>query len=511
MTERPHEQLQQTREEANPSKFDVVWASEDPENPFHWSTGKKAVVACACLLLTLQVAIASVCYAWISDEVAREFDLSSTVSLLGISLFTMGYAIAPLILAPISELYGRKPVLLVTFAIFVVLQLPTALAPNFICIALCRFLAGAASSTGGAMVGGTLADMYTTDTRGSLMEYFTAATLLGSPVGSVFPAYVVAAPNLGWRWVFWIQLIIDGVILLAFFVVLSETRGSVILSRRAFDLRQSTADDADDRYRYQGDVNKESFSAMVRSSLTFPFMFLFCEPIVAFLSLWVAFAWGILYLFLIAVPLVYTQVFGWVDGKRSLPFLAMAVGCTISLAFAPLQNRWYLRASKSQPNHFNPEARLYTSMFGSLSFTIGIFIFGWSAKDVDSHWIGPAIGIVCVTFGIFSIYSAVFSYLSDCYGTWTSSALASQSFLRNIFASSFALFGKQLYQQLGIQWASSLLGFLCLMLSFTPFVLFRYGAQIRAASKFATSNATVSHVQRPQQGKDGGERIWLKG
>ena len=51
----------------------------------------------------------------------------------------------------------------------------------------------------------------------------------------------------------------------------------------------------------------------------------------------VAFAWGILYLFLIAVPLVYTQVFGWADGKRSLPFLAMVVGCAIALAFAPLQ------------------------------------------------------------------------------------------------------------------------------------------------------------------------------
>ena len=49
----------------------------------------------------------------------------------------------------------------------------------------------------------------------------------------------------------------------------------------------------------------------------------------------------------------------------------------------------------------------------------------------------------------------------------------------------FPLFGNQMYERLGYQWASSLLAFLTLAMLPFPYLFFRYGKRIRAKSRFA--------------------------
>jgi hypothetical protein len=166
----------------------------------------------------------------------------------------------------------------------------------------------------------------------------------------------------------------------------------------------------------------------------------------------------------------------------------MAIGAMLGVAVTPFADSLYLRSGRKHGGQGRPEARLYVSVLGSLLMSFGLFIFGWSAYGPHAHWMGPMVGVLLVSFGIFTIYSAVFNYMSDCYGQWTSSALAAQSFLRNVFASAFPLFARQLYRGLGIQWASSLLGFLALALSAVPVLLFFNGSRIRRASKFAASD-----------------------
>lgn len=54
-------------------------------------------------------------------------------------------------------------------------------------------------------------------------------------------------------------------------------------------------------------------------------------------------------------------------------------------------------------------------------------------------------------------------------------------------AAAFPLFGTQMYNKLGYQWASSLLAFLTLAMMPFPYIFFRYGKKIRAKSRYAKS------------------------
>jgi multidrug resistance protein len=276
----------QTKERESAEIIYVEWAEGDKSNPYNWPEWKKALVAFIGCSVTFQTAICAVCYAWGADEIAREFDVSVTVSLLGVSLYTFAFGLAPMALAPLSEVYGRLPLYIGTYGFFTLVQLPNALTPSFAGVLICRFLAGAAASTGSAMVGGTLADMYHSNKRGMPMAFFTSTTLLGSAVGSIFPAYVVASPKLGWRWIFWIELILNGVSMVILLFVIRESRGSVLLSRRAASLRKETGDN---RYVCAADAARESLIVMIRSSLTRPFFFLVCEPAVTLFSIWVCY------------------------------------------------------------------------------------------------------------------------------------------------------------------------------------------------------------------------------
>lgn len=76
-------------------------------------------------------------------------------------------------------------------------------------------------------------------------------------------------------------------------------------------------------------------------------------------------------------------------------------------------------------------------------------------------------------------------YIVDVYLYEANSALAANTFLRSCVAASFPMFATYMYQRLGVQWASALLGFLCLALVPAPFLFYKYGKAIRAKSRFA--------------------------
>ena len=161
-------------------------------------------------------------------------------------------------------------------------------------------------------------------------------------------------------------------------------------------------------------------------------------------------------------------------------------------------------------------------------FTLNDRRYAWTGRQ-GIHWIWPTLALVLVHAGVFLIYSAVFTYFSDAYERYSSSAQAAQSLLRNIFGSSaappalapcaflltsdpprpspvsfcftskagsFPLFSTTLYTRLGPPYASTLLGCITLVLGFCPAVLLVYGRRLRARSKVASA------LLREQQEED---------
>ena len=142
-----------------------------------------------------------------------------------------------------------------------------------------------------------------------------------------------------------------------------------------------------------------------------------------------------------------------------------------------------------------PEGRLYFSCIESALMPIGLFWFGWSSFP-SIHWIVPTLAIGCATMGIFSIYLAVFNYLADTYHRYASSALAAQSFCRNMLGGVFPLITTPMFLRMSFAGASSFLGGVGAVLTLVPWILVFYGPKIRARSKFARVRQRLDLVMR---------------
>ncbi|GAA5903062.1 hypothetical protein JCM8208_000442 [Rhodotorula glutinis] len=385
-----------------------------------------------------------------------------------------------LFLAPISETFGRRPMLVILTALITLLFLPQALAPNFASICATRFFQGALGSCEGPVIAGVVADLFPKRTRGMPMAVFVAAVFWGNATGPSVSAWV--AYKLTWRWVYWLQMITSGVSCLLVIAFLPETRGEVLLARRAASLSPHSASSP---HRFTVSERVSRFATGVKVSSTRPLVYLFTEPVVFACAMWIGAAWGVVFLWNGAISLVFKETYGWNSGQGATPLLGGAVASLIGLVEHKfIQERLYRRSMREGGGRAKPEARLYSSVGGALLFSAGSFAFAWTARS----WIHPAapiVSLVVAQTGLWIIYLATYNYLADVYERYGSSAQAAQSLMRGILGSVFPFFGNTMYLRLGFPWASTLVGFIALAFTAVPLLFIRYGPAFRARSRVA--------------------------
>jgi MFS family permease len=433
-------------------------------------------------------------YNSMQKQMTADFSISQSVFLLGNVLYlSIGVAFTPLLLAPLSEIFGRLPIFLVSALLFALLYIPAALTHSFAGFLVVRLLQGCVASVGNSMVGGTVSDIFPAAKRGLPMSTFALSIYMGQAVGPFTASYTVNNPALGWRWAFGWQGILCGLVFALMALSLRETRGSVLLSRRAAKL---TAQDENGRqYRCSADDDRVSFWKAVKVSLSRPAWWLISEPVVTSFSLWIGFLWGCVFLLLESVPIVFQQ-YGWTDPQQALVILTLGVGAFLAWLANFYQEKIYARvAAKAAPQKAAPEARLYFACVGGCLAPIGFFIFAWTGRP-GINPAAPIIGLVIFAASTFWIYLAVFTYLAECYEIYASSGLAAQSWLRNLLAGIFPLFAPAMYHKLQPPVASTILGAIAAVLGACPFILFFFGRRIRAKSRVAQALAKQEEARR---------------
>lgn len=225
-----------------------------------------------------------------------------------------------------------------------------------------------------------------------------------------------------------------------------------------------------------------SLKVMIKTNLTRPCIMFFTEPILFLLSLYMAFLYGILYLDFTAYPYVFQEIRHWSVGISGLAFLGIGVGMAIVSAISPYVNRIYGRYVEKLGGPV-PEARLPHLIIIAWLVPIGLFWFAWTSS-ASIHWASCIIAGVPYGFGFVSLFLGITSYLIDCYGRYAASALAANAILRSLFGAVFPLFSRQMYDDLGTGWGTSLLGFVALAMTPMPYVFYHYGPKIRARSAF---------------------------
>ncbi|KAF2856780.1 MFS general substrate transporter [Plenodomus tracheiphilus IPT5] len=470
-------------------------------NPFDWSNTRKQFTILVSCIITALTAFSAGAYSPGVGQMSEEWGVSNVAVLVGITTFTTGFAIAPMVLAPFSEINGRRPMFIASGILFVISQLCSGLTRSYAGMLVVRFLTGVGGSTFSTMVGGVVSDIYHAEDRNTPMALFSGGALFGTGWGPLVCGFI--AQNTTWRWIFYMQAISCGTMVALICVVFKETRGSVLLSRRAgalnkwYEARETAGyygfkiidNDKYDasyseriRWKVKSDEERASLGKMIAISLYRPFHLLFTEPVVFWFSLWVAFSWAVLYLTLAAIPLVFQNNHGFSLQQANAVFASMCIASILATLLSIYQEKIAKKYGKLAST---PEGRLYFACVESALMPIGLFMFGWTSFS-DIHWIAPAISIGIATVGIFAIYLATFNYLADTYHRYASSALAAQSFCRNMLGGIFPLITTQMYNKLGYGPASSLLGGIGTLLTIVPWILVFYGPRIRARSKFAS-------------------------
>ncbi|KAH0558693.1 hypothetical protein GP486_004656, partial [Trichoglossum hirsutum] len=176
----------------------VDWeGAEDAATPVNWPARRKWAHVGVISALTLLTPLASSMFApgvplLLVDLHSRSTTLSSFV----VSVYVLGIAAGPLVIAPLSEHYGRLPFYHLTNLLFVLFTVACAVAPSLAPLIVFRFLAGCAGASPLVLGAGTIADLFAAEVRGRVMSVYTLGALLGPVAGPIAGGFV--AERIGW-------------------------------------------------------------------------------------------------------------------------------------------------------------------------------------------------------------------------------------------------------------------------------------------------------------------------
>ncbi|KAL4990697.1 major facilitator superfamily domain-containing protein [Aspergillus falconensis] len=462
------------RNDVDPSLVSFT-SQTDPLNPQNWPTAKKWAVTDVLSATGFNRIMVSTIMAPALATISHELEMSPTESAMALSIYLLATAIGPLLIGPLSEIYGRKPILHGSNMWFLLWNLVCGFANTKELLIAARFLAGFGASAIYALASGVLADVWRDQERGRSLGAYLLIPLLGGAVGPIIGGFMAGRTT--WRWMFWSTSIFQAVMILVSFSVFDETHAPTILRKQAEKLRRETRDPRYQTVEERLHENRSPLSVLGKA-FTRPIRLLALHPIIQIHSLISAFDYGILYIVLSTFSALWTDQYGVSVELSGLHYIAIALGeMAGSQITAFLMDRLYRRQSRLRTPQ--PESRLPLTLLGALMAPAGLFLYGWTAAH-KLHWAIVDLGILIALFGLQSTGMPMQAYIIETYPEHIGSATAASQLLRSLTAFCFPLFAPRMYTVLGYGWANSTLAFAGLVLGVpAPFVLWWFGERLR--------------------------------
>ncbi|KAK4158760.1 major facilitator superfamily domain-containing protein, partial [Cladorrhinum sp. PSN259] len=461
--------------------------ADDPTSPYNWSKKKKSFILVSTIVTSINSTMGSTLpsnlfYPYLQNEFHVP---AGPQTVLPASLYLVGFVFGPLIFAPLSEQYGRKPILITGFALFILSTLGAALSRQWWVFLLFRFFSGTFGSPPLSVFGGVIADCWKGEVeRGRMLMIWSAATFVG-PLGAPVLAGFIS-PVLGWRWVFWIALIYAGVSF-ACVVFLPETLASKILQKKAARLNKNN--ETGQRFVAPVDVEGKSKTTLLR-----PLQMIRHEMMVILTSLYIAFIYALFYMLVQMVPAVFKGIYGFSAGVTGIMFTLVGGGTIVGCFICWWSDPVTLRLSAKHPKKRAEYLRLPLACVGGPFFVVSILWFGLTSRE-SIHWAVPFIALFPYGIAYNIIWVAMINYVADAYGIYSASALAALGTTRSVAGALIPLAIEDMIQSLGVARSCVLLAGISAGLAAVPFCFIAYGDKIRSASRFSTAVKTEMRQQ----------------
>ncbi|KAK6460780.1 multidrug resistance protein 10 [Scheffersomyces coipomensis] len=465
---------------------------DDKEDASRLSNFHKWIIVLIISLGSLCVTSISSSWSLVSDQIMEDFHISQEVSTLGISLYIWGLGTGGMFLSPISEFHGRKLVYIMGISLTLAFQFLTAFSSNIGGVLFGRFMSGFAGSSFMSVASGSFSDLFKArknsgsgDANKDLalaLVLYSVSPFIGPCTGPLIAGFV--SQHMIYNWTFFILIMWTAVVLFLVICFVPETYEPVLLVKKAKRLRNETGDDK--YYAPLERVNVTLYESVIVSSRR-PFLLIFKDNMTMALCFYTGFTLAVVYMFFVAFPYIFSTVYNFSLEQQGMSFIGLMVGMvSTSIISPPIINRNYSRLLAKHNGVSKPEFRFIPLMAGVFIVPIGLFIIAWTSY-AHVHWIAPIIGSAVYGVGTILVFNGIFAYTVEAYRLYAASAMATNSFIRSLMSGVFPLFGIQMYEGMGIQWATTLLALFACVLIPIPFVFYKYGERLRAKSPYAWS------------------------
>lgn len=455
----------------------------DPLHPHNWPFKKKFIQCSVIGFNTFCIAFGSAIFAQAVIPLSEIYHVHYVVTTLSITLYVLGFATGPVVWAPLSELYGRRPVIIISSFTFCCFNFAVAVSDRLESILICRFFAGCLGAAPLVVVPASFADMFGNETRGTAIVIFSMCVFVGPLMAPFIGGFIVANTSLGWRWTEFITAIMAAASFVAIVLFEEETHHPIILVEKAREIRRRTGNWG---IHAPHDEFTLSVKEIAENNLTRPIKMLFQEPILFFITIYNSFIYGMIYLFLDAYPIVFARGYHMKPGVAELPYFGLIIGQFFGGFYCIYSEKSYNRKMRESGGKIIPENRLPPMLVGGIAFPIGLLWFTWTGNYPDHvHWIVPTVSGLFTGFGLISIFNPSMNYIIDAYLVFAASAMAANAFLRSIFGAVFPLFATFMFLNMGTNWAGLLLGLFACVLIVCPLAFMKWGKKLRQKSKYA--------------------------
>ncbi|KAI1361533.1 MFS multidrug transporter [Xylaria arbuscula] len=462
-----------------------VWAAvDDPQRPLYWPRLRKwtatMIMSAFSFLQPLSETMLAPAEKKISDDlhITQEYQW-----FLVNSLILVGVGLTPLLLAPLSEVYGRKPVLIVASTIFVIWNVACGASSTLGQILAFRLLSGFGASVADALAGGLMSDLWSPEERGKAFAFYMAAPLLGPALGPILGAFISEGTD--WRWIFYVTSIASAAVIILAITCLHETYEPRLEQKRRRAATKRLSKPA------ISPQSAKAFFDLMKENLQRPLRMLATQVIIQLLATYMALLYGTMFLFLFVYPLLWTEQYGESVSIGSLNYISFALGLILGVNIAGHLNDYiYLKLKARNNGVGRPEFRVPPMIIGTALVPIGLLWWGWTGQ-AKLHWILPNIGSLILGTGVYCCSGCVSVYTIDAYSRYAASAVSTNLVARSLTAAFFPLFAPYLFDALGFGLGSTVLASAFAVLgSVVVFILWFFGENLRARSPYCAAGST---------------------
>ncbi|KAI0144094.1 MFS general substrate transporter [Hypoxylon sp. NC0597] len=435
------------------------------ERPYEYPNKVKWTITAFIALAACAAPMGSAIFYPALPDMSKDLQASATVVNLTVALYMLAMSIFPLWWSSFSETLGRRNIYLSSFFLNVVFSLLSGLSVNIGMLIVFRVLSGGAAASVQAVGAGTIADIWEPRERGRAMGYFYLGPLMGPLLAPIIGGALTE--GFGWRSTVWFLTAYGAVVFVLVLFCVPETLAkrrptAAVETSHTNDLsRVSTTLSVQLYTKHAAAWLKRCFLDPLEVIMYLRF------PAVAITVYYAAITFGSLYVLNISLQSAFSQApYSYSAIIIGLLYLPSSLGY---FAASMLGGRWIDRimvraAEKAQRYDANgkliylPEDRMRENAWISATLYPGALIWsGWTLQ-YGVHWAAPSVANFFFGVGSMLVFSAATTMLTEFMPRRSSSGVALNNFVRNIFSCTGGVVGQPLIDAMGIGWLMTMLG-----------------------------------------------------